>query len=84
MQEENYICHKWVRRLLPQKDQRTCAQSHIPQPNAMRAQKSCSFLSRVLVFERMASVAHKSRTHCVRSPKAVNPTPRAANSDTTA
>src|SRR5271156_278069 len=65
---------KWVHR--------TCAQSHIPQPEAMSAQKSCSFLSWLLMFERMAMVAQNSRTHCVRSPKEVNPTLRQANRDT--
>ena len=48
----------------------------------MRAQNSCAFLSLLLMFERIDTVAQKRRTHCVRSPNAVSPMLRGASSVT--
>src|ERR1700723_1783379 len=60
----------------------SCTQSHIPQPQPIRAQNSCVFLSLLLMFERIDTVPQKRRTHCVRSPNAVSPMLRGASSVT--
>src|SRR5580692_9354907 len=57
----------------------TCTQSHIPQPQPIRVQNNCAFLSLLLMFERIDTVAQKRRTHCVRSPNAVSPMLRGAS-----